>query len=160
MRTTTASLALVLIAGLLATRPAAAINSQALGIVEPLPIQIHQIFHCGHWSESGREGYYRIVLVDVSGGVGTEVYIQPIQETVTDSNLNLKLLQTTPVRELNDDHGQYLVSSARCVKKEGRSSVELVATFEHDEDNVVHHIRIHFTRPGSYRISNTVVHTR
>jgi hypothetical protein len=70
------------------------------------------------------------------------------------------MLQTTPVRELNDDHGQYQVSSARCVKKEGRSSVELIATFEHDEDNVVHNIRIQFTRPGAYKISNTAVHTR
>ncbi|MEO7128868.1 MAG: hypothetical protein ABI040_08425 [Rhodoferax sp.] len=38
-----------------------------------------------------------------------------MQETVTGSNLTLSTLETTPVRELNDDHGQYLVSSAKCV---------------------------------------------
>ena len=154
------SLAFVLIAGALAALPAAAIESQALGIVESIPPQIRQIFHCGHWSQSGRSGYYRFVLADVNGGVGTEVYIQPMQETVKDSNLNLTMLETTPVRELNDDHGQYQVSSARCVSKGTRSWVELTATFEHDEDNVVHNIRIQFTRPGSYQIGNTTVHTR
>ena len=82
------SLAFALIAGALAALPAVAIESQALGIVEPISPQIHQIFPCGHWSQSGRSGYYRVVLADVSGGVGTEVYIQPMQETVTDSNLN------------------------------------------------------------------------
>jgi len=160
VRTVKASLAFVLIAGALVALPAVAIESQALGIVEPISAQIHQIFPCGHWSEPGRSGYYRIVLADVSGGVGTEIYIQPMQETVTDSNLNLTMLETTPVRELNDDHGQYQVSSARCVSKGARSWVELMATFEHDEDNVVHNIRIQFTRPGSYKISNTSVHTR
>ena len=80
-----------------------------------------------------------------------------MQETVTDSNLNLKMLETTPVRELNDDHGQYQVSSARCVSKGARSWVQLVATFEHDDGNVEHRIRILLTGPGSYKVNNTVM---
>ena len=56
------SLTVVLIAGALAALPAAAIESQALGIVEPISAQISQIFPCGHWSQSGRSGYFRILL--------------------------------------------------------------------------------------------------
>ncbi|MGH8822811.1 MAG: hypothetical protein ACREWJ_16180 [Rhodoferax sp.] len=140
-----------------ATFPAAAIESQALGIVGSVPPQIHQIFPCGNWSRSGHAGYYRVVLADVSGGVGTEVYIQTMQETVIGSNLTLRTLETTPIRELNDDHGQYLVSSAKCVSKGTQGVVELKATFEHDEGNVAHRIRVVLIAPGSYKISNTVV---
>ncbi|TAM47299.1 MAG: hypothetical protein EPN61_04690 [Burkholderiaceae bacterium] len=144
-------------ASLLAMLPAEAIESQALGVVQAVPPRIHRVFPCGNWSQSGHGGYYRVVLADVSGGVGTEVYIQTMQETVTGANLTLSTLETTPVRELNDDHGQYLVSSAKCVSKGAKGIVELKATFEHDEGNVAHRIRVVLTAPGSYKISNTVV---
>ena len=105
--------------------PVAAIESQALGIVELLPAQVRQVFACGAWSESGVSGYYRIVLAGVSDGAGTEVYIQRIG-VADGSSPGPKLVDTTPVRELNNDHAQYQVSSARCIGAGARSSVELM----------------------------------
>jgi len=133
-----------------------AIESQALGIVEPLAAQIRQVFACGEWSGSGVSGYYRIVLAEVSHGAGTEVYIQRIQAG-DGSSLGLKLVETFPVRELNNDHAQYQVISAKCTGAGARSSVELIATFEHDEGNPQHRIRIALKAPGSYPITDTVL---
>ena len=160
MRTAQTWLASLLAASTLATLPAAAIESQALGVVEPLVAQVRQVFGCGKWSESGSSGYYRIVLVEVSYGAGTEVYIQRIQEVAQGSNLSLRLLETTPLRELNNDHAQYQVSSAKCIGAGARSLVELIATFEHDEGDVEHRIRISLTAPGSYPVSNAVFRPR
>ena len=143
----------------LATLPVAAIESQALGIVEPIPPQVRQVFACGEWSESGISGYYRIVLAEVNYGAGTEVYIQRIR-AADGSSLGLKLLDTTPIRELNNDHAQYQVSSAKCIGAGARSSVELIATFEHDEGDLRHRVRISLKVPGSFPVSNTVLKAR
>ena len=157
---TPARLAIALVSSILSARPAGAIESQALGIVGPLPAQIARVFRCGEWSDNGRSGHYRIVLIDVSEGAGSEVYIQRIQETAPNSSRVLALLETTPVRELNDDQAQYQVSSARCIRAAGRSAVALTATFEHDEGDVEHRIRISLSKPGSYSVRNAVVGTR
>ena len=140
----------------LATLPVAAIESQALGIVEPLSAQVRQVFACGEWSESGFNGNYRVVLAEVNDGAGTEVYIQRIR-AADGSSLGLKLVDTTPIRELNNDHAQYQISSAKCIGEGARSSVELIATFEHDEGDLQHRIRISLKAPGSYPVSNTVL---
>jgi hypothetical protein len=152
--------ALLAAAAMLAAWPAAAIESQALGLVEPLPAEIRQAFSCGEWSSGGAGGPYRIVVVEVSGGAGTEVYIQRVQETEGGSGRQLRVLETTPVRELNDDHAQYEVSAARCIGAGARSSVELLATFEHDQGDVQHRIRISLASPGTYRVRDTVLRRR
>ena len=134
--------------------PVAGIESQALGIVEPLAAQVRQVFACGEWSESGVGGYYRIVLADVGYGSGTEIYIQRVR-AADGTSLGLKIVDTTPVRELNNDHAQYQVRSAKCTGAGARSSVELIATFEHDEGDLEHRIRIALKAPGRYPVTNT-----
>lgn len=129
-------------------------ESQALAIAAALPEAIDRVFTCGAWAEQGRRGHFRLVLVAVSGGAGTEVYLQRIVEPLGDSSQELRVLATVPVRELNDDHGQYAVSAARCV---GNNTVELRATFEHDVGNVDRRIRLALGNDGQYRISNVVV---
>lgn len=130
-----------------------AVESQALAIAESLPATISQAFRCGSWSEHGQRGHYRFVLAEVSGGAGTEVYLQRILESAEDSNQVLRIVATTPIHELNNDHQQYQVSSARCV---GRASVELSATYEHDEGNIQRRIRLVVARSGAYTISNVI----
>ncbi len=148
------SIAPVLACGLfLAPDICIAIESQALGIAESLPATISQVFRCGVWFEQGRHGHYRFVLAEVSGGAGTEVYLQRILESAEDSRQTLRVVATTPIRELNNDHQQYQVASARCV---GRAAVELSATYEHDEGNIRRRIRLVVAQSGTYTISNVV----
>ena len=130
----------------------AGLESQELGTVESLPTAIAQVFTCGSWVDRRQQGHYRIVLVNVNGGAGTEVYIQRILESPTGSNQ--ALLSTTPVRELNNDHSQYQVSNAKCASK---NSVELMATYEHDESNVQRRITLVLTSTDKYRIRNVVI---
>ena len=149
------SLASMLASGLcLAPHASAAVGSQAFGIAESLPATISQVFRCGSWAEPGKRGYYRFVLAEVSGGAGTEVYIQRVFESLEESNQVLRVVATTPVRELNNDHQQYQVSAARCA---GNNSVELMATYEHDEGNIQRRIRLVLAPAGTYRISNVIV---
>lgn len=121
-----------------------------------LPAQVHQVLNCGSWKEGATSGHYRVVLFDVSYGTGTEVYVQRIQEDAQPSGLALRLVETLPIRELNDDHAQYQVVSARCGGLGTHSVVDLVATFEHDERDIKHHVRITLPAPGSYRITGVV----
>lgn len=100
------------------------------------------------------------MLADVSFGAGTEVYVQRIRETVEASNLRIELIETTPVRELNDDHAQYEIESARCLGQGAASSVELVGSFEHDAPSATRRIRIGLTAPGRYRVTQRIVRPR
>lgn len=150
-----ASLVAVLASTLgLAPHASAAIESHALGAAEAVPVAIQQVFRCGAWAEAGRHGHYRLVLATVNGGAGTEVYIQRILESTEGSDEVLHVVATIPVRELNNDHQQYQVSSARC---SGSNSVELMATYEHDEGDVERRIRLVLAAAGTYRIRNVVV---
>ena len=130
-----------------------AVESQALGTVAALPEAIAQVFACGSWAERGKHGYFRLVLVTVSGGAGTEVYIQRMVESLEGSNRVQRVLETVPVRELNNDHAQYAVLAARCA---GRNSVELRATFEHDSGDAERRIRLELVQDGQYRLSDVV----
>jgi predicted secreted Zn-dependent protease len=149
--------ALILSAALLACAPAAAIESQAQGAVEALPAQVRQVFTCGEWSAAGERGHHRVVIVDVSGGAGSEVYLQRVQQREGHAGAEPRVLETTPVRELNNDHTQYSVTSARCIAAGARSTVELIATFEHDSGDVRRRIRIVLTGGGPYRLVDTVL---
>ena len=143
---------LVLGSGLLSSS-STAVESQALGTVAALPEAITQVFACGSWADQGKHGYFRIVLVTVSGGAGAEVYIQRIVESPEGSNQVRSVLATVPVRELNNDHAQYAVLAARCA---GNNSVELRATFEHDSGDAERRIRLKLVQDGRYRMSNVV----
>ncbi len=154
MRIATALASLLASSLCLPPHAAAAIESQALGTAEALPATISQVFRCGTWSETGKRGHYRLVLAEVSGGAGTEVYIQRIVESLEDSNQVLRVVATTPVRELNNNHQQYQVSAARCARS---NSVELMAKYEHDEGNIKRRIRLVLAQAGTYRISNVIV---
>jgi len=132
----------------------AGLDSQALSTVELLPAVITQVLACGSWAERGQRGHYRIVLAEVSGGAGTEVYVQRILEPSEGSNQVARVLSTKPVRELNNDHSQYQVSAAKCV---GKGSVVLRATYEHDAGNVERRITLVLAAAGKYRISNVII---
>jgi hypothetical protein len=83
-----------------------------------------------------------------------------MQEVDGGSDRQLRVLETTPVRALNDDHAQYAVSAAKCIGAGTQSSVELLATFEHDAGDVQHRIRISLAAPGAYRVRDTVLRRR
>ncbi len=99
-------------------------------------------------------GHFRVVVVDVGGGVGNEVHVQRIRE-VAGNPMAQELLETTTFPALNDDHGQYQIGAAAC-KRHGRQVVvELVAAFEHDEAGVEHLITIQLGPARPYRVKNT-----
>ena len=139
----------------LANPPAAfgGVDSQARAVVEPLPALISDVFSCGVWNDGTQRGRYRVVLAEVSGGAGTEIYIQRVAETIEAGAQVLRVVSTTPIQELNNDHAQYQVSNARCI---GGSTVELQPTFEHDGGNVQRRIRLVPTRTG-YKLSNIIL---
>jgi hypothetical protein len=154
MRVATSLASLLAVSLCFGPHASAAVESQAHGTVESLPAAISRVFRCGSWAEFGARGEYRIVFAEVSGGAGTEVYIQRLVESLEGSDQILRVVTTTPVRELNNDHQQYRVSAARCV---GKNSVELMATYEHDEGNIERRIRLVLSQAGTYRISNVIV---
>lgn len=90
-----------------------------------------------------------MVLASVSGGAGTEVYIQRILVRVEGGNEMLQVVGTTAIRELNNDHAQYQVLQARCV---ANRVIELTASYEHDTTDVKHRIRIVPGGNGAYTI--------
>jgi hypothetical protein len=145
----------VLPLALMTAIPAVALESQAVEVVGQVPAPVRQVMRCGEWSESGVSGFYRVVLVDVSEGSGTEVYIQRLREA-EGGRYSLALLETTPIRQLNNDHAQYQVLSAQCIGKGRQSAVELIATFEHDEGDWTHRIRIALQPPNLYAVRDTV----
>jgi len=132
-------------------RPAVAIESILLAEVQRLPAALHRTFPCGRWSVGGAEGYYRVVIASVYGGVGSEMYVQRIAQTAG-GQPELTLVETVAFPELNNDHNQYSVSAATCRGSTRSSFAELTAENEHDIGNVQRIIRIELKPP--YRVTN------
>ncbi len=132
-------------------QPALAIESQRLAEVEQLPAALDRAFPCGQWSAGGAQGHYRVVVASVYGGLGSEVYVQRIEQT-TGSQPELVLVETVAFPRLNNDHAQYSVSAARCRGKARSAFAELAADYEHDVGKVSHVIRIELKPP--FRVTN------
>ena len=127
-----------------------AIESQAIGQVRALPPTLQQVVRCGQWTAGSSTGHYRVVLIEVSSGAGTEVYVQRVQGGEAP-----RVVDTIPIEELNNDHAQYQVSTARCAGPGERIRIQLLATFEHDDADLVHRIDIRMSRSGAYSIRDT-----
>ena len=146
-------------AAMVVTSPptAFAIESQLIDEVRELPAEIDRAFPCGSWSADDGQGYYRVVIASVYGGAGSETYVQRIRTPAADEQ-KLTLVETVSFPQLNDDHSQYSVVAARCVRSGRSSFVELTADFEHDVGDVQHRIRIELKAP--YRVTNRRVRPR
>jgi hypothetical protein len=127
---------------------ALALESLALGEVSSLPASIRMVTDCGTWQHEGQGGTRRLVLADVYGGASTEVYVQWLSAGA--KNDTPKVLQTTPIAELNNDHAQYSFSAARCVKTSKGWAVKLRGTFEHDESGKTRELSIQLIDIGKY----------
>lgn len=106
--------------------------------VNSLPVFYKKIDSCGSWRLDSLTGYWRIVVVDTVGGVGSEIYVQSIIDPNPTQNAEAKILQTLKIKELNDDHAQYTIEAVRCKAKGARSVIEIEASYEHDEDDRKH----------------------
>lgn len=104
--------------------------------VNSLPVRYKKIDSCGSWRLDSLKGYWRIVVVDTVGGVGSEIYVQSVIDPT--QNAEAKILQTLKIKELNDDHAQYTIEAVRCKARGARSVIEIEASYEHDEDDRKH----------------------
>lgn len=129
------------------------IESSALPLAQNLPPEVQQVATCGQWKVGKDSGYYRFIVVTVSGGAGTEVYVQKI-EIANATSSSLRILETTTFPQLNNDHSQYYFDTARCGQSGHRHFVELTGTYEHDEEDVEHLVRIYLDPSMPYRVTN------
>lgn len=119
--------------------------------VAALPPSIRTITHCGSWKFGQEEGIYRLIIADVYGGVGSEVYVQFVANDKSDLG-NYKILKTLDFPELNNDHNQYYFKSIGCKKAGKISYIQLKGTNEHDDANKTHHILIEVLDMEHYKI--------
>jgi hypothetical protein len=129
------------------------IESLFLDAVNKLPLEVSLVKNCGSWEAGGKHGDYRMIVANVSNGVGNELYVQWI-EVKKDSSRHL--LTTLAFPELNNDHAQYAFESVSCAQKGKRVSIEIKASFEHDEGGEVHDISIELVDVGTYRLVDKV----
>ena len=145
VRTLTVFMALVV-----AGRANAGIESQQLHKVQALRIEVRSVKSCGTWEVDGRSGHYRLVIADVYNGAGSELYVQWVIDATQEKAA--VVLQTVPIRELNDDHSQYDFLSVDCERKGKASYVRARAHFEHDERPKVHVFAIRLLGVGRYEL--------
>jgi hypothetical protein len=129
------------------------IESMFLDAVNKLPVELSLVKNCGSWEAGGKHGDYRMIVADVYNGVGNELYVQWIE---TKAGSSRHLLTTLAFPELNNDHAQYAFESVSCGEKGKRVSIEIKASFEHDEDGEVHDISIELIDIGKYRLVDKV----
>jgi hypothetical protein len=129
------------------------IESMFLDAVNKLPVELSLVKTCGSWQADGKHGDYRMIVADVYNGVGNELYVQWIEAKVDSSR---HLLTTLAFPELNNDHAQYTFESVSCREKGNRVSIEIKASFEHDENGEVHDILIELIDVGKYRLVDKV----
>ncbi len=144
-----------LLASLFLVHANAGIESQHLNLAQTLPVAIRSVKSCGAWEAEGRNGQFRLIVADVSDGVGSELYVQWI--TVPTKDKPPAVVQTVAIRELNDDHAQYDFLSVDCEQKGKASYVRARAYFEHDERPKVHIFSIRLFGMGQYELTEQQV---
>lgn len=122
--------------------------------VENLPASFRIVKHCGNWRHAQQEGYYRLIVGDVYGGAGSEVYVQLM--TNPEQDAPSKVIKTLSFPELNNDHSQYYFSSADCSKVKEITYVNLKGTYEHDEVEKTHYISIKLIDMDHYQITEKI----
>lgn len=127
-----------------------ALESLWMDDVENLSVDYRIIKKCGDWRAGGEVGYYRLVVVDVYGGAGSEIYAQWITNPTAENKS--KLVKTLAFSELNNDHSQYFIQSADCERRNGSTYINLKALYEHDEKNKLHDISIKLIDVGRYEL--------
>ncbi|MCK6422732.1 MAG: hypothetical protein L6Q73_17740 [Aquabacterium sp.] len=140
------------------TLPAQAAQSILVDQVAGLSVVWRSVQRCGAWKADGRAGYFRVIVGDVSDGAGSELYVQRVAHATQQQGP--VVVGTASISELNDDHAQYDFQSVEC-RREGRSTlVQVVATFEHDEDDRRHLIALRLTDAGQYKLSRRILRGR
>lgn len=119
--------------------------------VESLPIHVQKVETCGAWSQADRAGYYRVVVVDVHEGAGSEIYVQWLTQPTQERRP--ELVRTLAFPELNDDHSQYAIQEMRCRKVGSGIEIAIKAQYEHDTVEKTHAIRVLVKAAGTYAIS-------
>lgn len=134
----------------------AGIQSILMESVEQLPVELRTVETCGNWKHGGRAGYYRLVVGDVYKGVGSEVYVQWIENPTEETSA--KVVATLTFPEINDDHNQYYFTQTQCVKAGRHYEVKLVGFYEHDDFEREHELRIRLIDIGRYEIRRKIKH--
>lgn len=119
--------------------------------VESLPIHVQKVETCGAWTQADRAGYYRVVVVDVHEGAGSEIYVQWIAQPTHERRS--ELVRPLAFPELNDDHSQYAIQEMRCKKVGSGIEIAIKAQYEYDTVEKTHAIRVLVKAAGSYAIS-------
>lgn len=119
--------------------------------VESLPILVQKVETCGAWTQADRAGYYRVVVVDVHEGAGSEIYVQWLTQPTQEARS--ELVRTLAFPELNDDHSQYAIQEMRCRKVGSGIEIAIKAQYEHDTVEKTHAIRVLVKAAGTYAIS-------
>lgn len=119
--------------------------------MESLPLSVQKVETCGAWSQADRAGYYRVVVVDVHEGAGSEIYVQWLTQPTQERRP--ELVRTLAFPELNDDHSQYAIQEMRCRKVGSGIEIAIKAQYEHDTVEKTHAIRVLVKAAGTYAIS-------
>jgi hypothetical protein len=90
--------------------------------------------------------------MQVYGGVGHEIYMQWVVKG-GEAGYRLSVIRTVAITELNNDHGQFSVSSATCKGAATSAQALLRAEYEHDERPRKHRIRLQISDDGKYKLS-------
>ncbi len=127
-------------------------ESMFLDEASKLPVELSLVKNCGNWEADGQRGYIRMIVADVTNGVGNELYVQWI--AVKDSKPGL--IKTLAIAELNNDHSQYAFKAISCGEQGSAVSIKIEADYEHDEGDQTHEISIELGDIGKYRLVNEI----
>lgn len=76
--------------------------------------EISRVFSCGKWSAGELSGVYRVVVVDFLYG-GTRIWVQWMTER--DQDGKARAAHTLSLREINDEHAEYVFDNLHCEER-------------------------------------------
>ncbi len=141
---------LLLIGMLFGVQSSFSTESVHYGSVKNLSVSYKSVSNCGAWRAGDLTGYWRVIVTDAYRGVGSELYFQSIIDATQVEDA--RIFNTLAIKELNDDHAQYTVESLRCKVVRGQASVEVEASYEHDENDQMHKFVISPLGNNAYKL--------
>ncbi len=143
----------LLLAACAAALPAYAMDARLREQIDRLPADIHSMQTCGTWRGGGESGVHRIVVADVDGGTGSELFVQWVRSPAPGRAADV--VHSRPILEFDDDRARVSIQSVRCVTQGKGSSVEIRGLLEHDASPKVHEWLLTLLPGGGYELKET-----
>ncbi len=135
------------ISSLLALAPAAAFADKAESLAAAVPAEVSEIVSGGTWSDKGKSGFYRAMVITPGEGAAAAVVVQLL--SLESEDATPKIAKTVPIKEIAE---KGFSSAVLAMDAENENEMTLIVTAYGSSTDQDTALQVKFDGKGAYEI--------